>query len=159
MLTLLNLVFAHVGGFHDWPQNRESKEDIALWVYENEWFISPEREIAYDGIRFGVFVENVADHEVSLEVRWVDEHKKGEWTPLQEAFEHARLSLWVQDFKEAHSAVQFRSKDPSYIQYLEWDLLFPVEEESKPASKPSLPPPPSNTSLSQNLIDLGSINI
>ena len=158
MLTLLNLVFAHVGGFHDWPQNRESKEDIALWVYENEWFISPEREIAYDGIRFGVFVENIADHEISLEVRWIDEHEKGEWTPLQEAFEQSKLSLWVQDFKEAHSAVQFRSKDPSYIQYLEWDLLFPVEEESKPASKPFLPPPPSNTALSQNLIDLGVVS-
>ena len=75
-------------------KTERAKKIFALWVYENEWFISPEREITYDGIRFGVFVENVADHEVSLEVRWVDEHKKGEWAPLRCAFEHAKpLSL------------------------------------------------------------------
>ena len=141
------LAFGHIGGFHEWPQNHESQEDIALWTYEDGWFISPEKDISYDGTRLGIFVERVEGAEISLEARWVDGEHYGPWQPLSETFTLPTLSLLIHDFPQRSSSIQFRSTDPSSMQYLDWDLLHPVAESEQQEPRSPLPPPP-NTQLS-----------
>ena len=159
-ILLICSAFAHVAGFHDWPQQRESTEDISLWVFENDWFLSPVREIEYDGTRVGIFVDRLEDYDVSLEVRGVDGDAYGPWVSLRKEFEKDTMTLLVQDFPNSYSALQFRSKEPSIMQYLEWDLLYPANEQTQMEENPQSPtlPPPPNTYLPQSLIDIGVIS-
>ena len=159
IMIMISSALAHIGGFHEWPQQRESSEDIAYWVFENDWFVSPLREIEYDGTRLGIFIEKLEHSNISLEVRWYDGDSYGPWTEVKKTFAKESLELFVQDFSNPHSMIQFRSKEPSYIQNLEWDLLYPVQREEQDDKKSNPPPPPSNTSsLSQSLIDIGVIS-
>ena len=172
MLHLLTLSFlstaeAHVIGFHDWPQQREGLEDIAYWAYEDGWYISPVRQTQYTGTRVGLFIEKSAELDVDIEARWVSETAQGPWMRLQNTFALPTLELWNQDFDQATQAIQFRTKQPSSMEYIEWDLLHPADEydyrdsaeEDTGYFVPLLPsyPPPASTYLSSALIDIGVI--
>ena len=169
LLTLLTLspAEAHVIGFHDWPQHREALEDIAYWAYEDGWYISPVRETQYSGTRVGLFIEKSSELDIDIEARWVSDTEKGQWMRLQNTFALPTLELWNQDFDQATRAIQFRTKQPSSMEYIEWDLLHPLDEydyrdnseEDTGFFTPLVPsyPPPASTYLSSALVDLGVI--
>ena len=167
---LISTTNAHTGDGHDWPQQYESPEDIAYWVYENGWYISPVRSVPYTGDRLGLFVysglPSIPSDEVTLEFRWVqrdDNHPEeifGPWMTLVNTFELPDARLLVQDFTSEQSSIQFRTLYPSQIGAIEWDIVNPIhtEADENPEIMPYSPnPPPASTYLSQALIDLGVI--
>lgn len=160
---LMNGASAHVSGFHDWPQHLENESNIAYWVYEEGWYVSPVRTLPYDGTRVGLFVEKSTDVDMSLEVRWADNDQYGPWISLVKTFALPTLELWNQDLDAPHRSVQFRTTNPSAMEYIEWDLLTPVAEgESSNEESAPVPlsptPPPASTYLSSALVNLGVIS-
>lgn len=160
LCTMLYSVFlsqaqAHTGSFHDWPQQFESNNDIAYWVYEDGWYISPERTVSLPGTRLGLFVEKLANQPVSLEARAIIQDVPTPWQSLRQEFTLPTLELWIQDLPAASTSIQFRTQDPSAMEYLEWDIVNPVQENSP---QTDAVPPPANTFLSQSLINLGVVS-
>jgi hypothetical protein len=152
---LIEPSFGHSGGLHDWPQQYEDASDIAFWVYEDDWYISPVRSVDVSGHRLGLFVQKAMGTVVSLEARFVTSSSVGDWQSFSNPFSLPTLDLLIHSFNEQHYSIQFRSQNPSSIQRLEWDILNPAYEESLPEDTF---PPPSPTQLSQSLIDLGVIS-
>ena len=168
-LITLQTSFAHVIGFHDWPQNIETNEDIAYWAYEDGWYVSPIREIPYSGTRLGLFIEKTSDLEIDFESRAIFGDEYGPWMNVEMTFALPNLELFNQDFSYATRRIQFRTRQPGVMENIAWDLLHPAneydyreqttdEEDSGiyPSYAPSLPPPTS-TYLSSALINIGVI--
>ena len=108
--------------------NNEDFEDIAYWAYKDGWYISPVRETQYTGTRVGLFIEKSEGLEIDIEARWVSDTTTGPWMRLQNTFALPTLEPLESDFEQATQAIQFRTKQPSAMEYIEWDLLHPAHE-------------------------------
>ena len=144
---------AHVGP-HSWPQYLEDSSDIAYWSFADGWYLSPYKTVPSAGTRLGLFVDKIAGQSISLEARTIQGNIIGEWSSLSNEFNLPTLELWIQNFEQPASIIQFRTQDPSAMQSIEWDILTPINEAQLPDGAI---PPPTSSALSQPLIDLGVI--
>jgi hypothetical protein len=151
-IGLISIVKAHTGP-HDWPQYKEDSSDIMYWAYEDDWYISPIRNVPISGTRLRLFTQKIAGQEIDLEARTISGNSNGSWAPVTNTFTLNTSDIWIQNFDLATDQIQFRTQNPGAIQSLEWDILTPIEETLPEGAIP----PPMPTTLPQSLLDIGVI--
>ena len=113
----------------------------------------------------GLFIEKSSTMHIDIEARWVLD-----WAcpwALGKHLSNPTLELWNQDFDQDTRTIQFRTKQPSSMEYIEWDLVNPVNEhdyrdtadEDTGLYNQYMPsyPPPTSTYLSSALLNIGVI--